>query len=107
MTRTTNLTRVGVLSLGKTLCAIYGGLGLVIGLLYGLAIFFVSVAGAIGGEGEALLGILLALGMILIIPIIYAILGFLFGLLLAFIFNLVAGKTGGLELTFDDEFVSD
>ena len=40
--------------------------------------------------------------MAVVFPIIYGVLGFIFGAIAAFIYNLVAGWTGGIELTLSD-----
>ena len=40
--------------------------------------------------------------MAVLLPIFYAVLGFVFGVIAAFVYNLVAGWTGGFELTFSD-----
>jgi hypothetical protein len=36
-------------------------------------------------------------------PLIYIVLGFLYGLFVSFVFNLVAGHLGGVELWFDED----
>jgi hypothetical protein len=36
------------------------------------------------------------------LPIAYAIMGFIFGVIAAAVYNLIAGWTGGLEFTFSD-----
>jgi hypothetical protein len=73
--------------------------GIVCAVLYGLlsliAVPFL-ILGALFGHGGA--------GAILFIflPIVYAIVGFIAGVITAFVYNLVAGWTGGIELTFSD-----
>ena len=41
-------------------------------------------------------------GMLLIFPIMYAVMGFLFTLLGAWIYNLVASQVGGIEFTTEE-----
>ncbi|QTN34099.1 hypothetical protein HZ994_17825 [Akkermansiaceae bacterium] len=85
--------------------------GLVIGGLYGvLALFFsvflvifgliAMVAGAGSNDAAAALGG--GVGMIVIaviLPIVYGALGFVAGVIMALVYNLIAKMTGGLEMT--------
>lgn len=108
MARTEQLTEIGVLSSGKVMGAICAGIGFIIGLLYGLGILVMSVAAASGGGGGRFaVGILFGCGIVIVAPLLYGIFGFLYGLLLAFIYNLAAGRMGGLELTFEDVQTAD
>jgi len=106
MARTTKLTQIGVLSFGKLMGAIYVGLGFIVGLLYG-SIFFIMGGMALSeGDDEGMMGLLGGCGALILAPLFYGILGFLFGLLMAWIYNLAAGRMGGLEMTFEDEPVA-
>lgn len=73
--------------------------GIVMGVLYGLlaciAVPFI-ILGALLGHGG--FGILFAI----FLPVIYAIVGFIAGIIFALVYNLVAGWTGGVELTLTD-----
>ena len=62
---------------------------------------FMSVLGASTGLEEAGLGILGGGLMIIFLPIIYGVLGFIFGLIGAYIFNFVLSKTDGLDMDFE------
>ncbi len=42
-----------------------------------------------------------SMGTLVLFPILYAILGFIGGLITAFLYNVVAGWTGGIQLTFE------
>lgn len=96
--------RIGVLSAGKVLGALYALLGLIIGLFYALfALLFalIGVAGAansqdalIGGAGGVIFGVL----SVVLFPLFYGILGFIGGILSAFLYNLIARFVGGIEL---------
>jgi len=96
------IKRIGVLSLGKLLGLLYAGIGLLFGILY--ALFSVVGGGAMmamgGGEGAMGGGMLMGLGLaaVVMLPIFYGVLGFISGLLSAFLFNLAAKYTGGLEI---------
>ena len=88
--------RIGVLSLGKLMGLVYGVFGLIFGLIFaGISM----LGGAFAMElSEAGLGILMGMGMAIILPIFYGVLGFLGGMLTAFICNLAMQFAGGLEL---------
>jgi hypothetical protein len=95
------LQRVGVLSGAKVLGALYAGLGLIVGCIFSL---FAMLQGAIlGASGEfaelGAFGMLFGVGAIILFPIFYGVMGFLAGAIGAFIYNLVSGFVGGLELT--------
>jgi hypothetical protein len=100
------LQRIGVLSGAKVFGAVYAGMGLVVGCIFSL---FAMLQGAImgaasefGGMGGAF-GMLFGVGAIVLFPIFYGVLGFLVGALGAFIYNLVSGFVGGLELTMAEK----
>jgi hypothetical protein len=48
-------------------------------------------------------GMLFGVGAIILFPIFYGVMGFLVGALGAFIYNLVSGFVGGLELTMAEK----
>ncbi|MFZ1699815.1 MAG: hypothetical protein WBO10_06750 [Pyrinomonadaceae bacterium] len=97
------IRKVGVLSSAK----MYGAIALVMSLLisipYGLIIIIYSLfgAGVVGGEaalaiggGGIVVGILVMVGL----PIMYAIIGFVGGAIGALLYNLFAGIVGGIEI---------
>jgi hypothetical protein len=83
---------------------VQGVLGAVIGLLIGacftlLALAFGGLAAASDeGAGAGIVGMLMGAGAIIILPIFYGIFGFIGGLIWAFLYNLAAKFTGGLEI---------
>ena len=103
MARTATLTQIGVLSFGKLMGAIYAGLGFIVGLLYGGIFLIMGGAALSGGEEEGFFALIGGCGAVILVPLFYGILGFLFGLLMACIYNFAAGRMGGLEMTFEDE----
>ena len=95
---TMKLKRVGVFSSGLFM----GAGGAAMGGLGGVLLFLASLAGIGAGAqnvnaGQAAIG---AGVMVLLLPIIYGIFGFIAGAFYAFIYNLIAGMTGGLEMEF-------
>ena len=93
------LKRVGVLSVGKILGAIYA----VLGLLIGGIVSIISVLGAsFGGGNQALPGVLGGVAAIVLIPLFYGVIGFLAGVIGAALYNVAAGLIGGIELEFEN-----
>lgn len=93
------IQRIGVLSAAKILAATYAALGLLFGALVSLA-SLLGAAAAFGqnqGAGGAF-GMLFGVGAIIILPLFYGTIGFIGGAIGAFIYNLVAGVVGGIEL---------
>lgn len=99
------VTKVGVLSIGK----LFGTINLIIGLAAGL---IAAIAGTVSylasntAEGffEGLLGSLgIILAAVVLYPLVMFALGWLYGVLAAFVFNVVVGVSGGVDLTVSDD----
>jgi hypothetical protein len=96
------IRRIGVLSAGKIMGVLYGGIGLLIGLFF--ALFMLLGGGALmasGEEGSSAAGAMgMGMGIVMAIaaPIFYGVMGFIGGLISAALFNLAAGFVGGLEI---------
>ena len=90
MTTIRRLTRVAPLKAGIVLGILYGILGLI------AAPFFLLAAFA-GREGAAA-----GIGLAVMLPIMYAVGGFVGGIISAALYNLVAKWTGGLEFEVSD-----
>lgn len=93
------ITKVGVLSVAKIAAVLYAGIGLIIGGLFSL-IGMAGMAGGLASEntGGALGSAIFGVGAIIILPIFYGVIGFIGTLIGAFLFNLAAGITGGVEI---------
>ena len=88
---------IGVVSVGK----IYGAITAAVGLLLGVVFALASLAGAglYGGEdGLGFMGPMLGIGAVIVLPIVYGVMGFIGGVLGAFLYNLFAGIVGGVEI---------
>jgi hypothetical protein len=85
------IQRVGVAQLAKVMGVLYFLMGLV--FLVFVLVFSRAMPGA---AGTAFPG--LGMGMIIFMPVFYAILGVVFGALTAALYNVVAGMMGGVEL---------
>ena len=90
------IKKVGVLSFAKIQAITGAAMGLLTGAFYALA-------GVALGTNAEYLGIMAGFGIALLIllPILYGILGFVFGVLGAFIYNLIANLVGGIEVEIE------
>ena len=88
------IKRVGPVSVAKIAGSLYAFFGLCFGALFSL----MAMAGAaFGGEGSGY-GALLGIGAIVAMPILYGGFGFIFTLIGAAIYNVIAGMVGGIEI---------
>ena len=100
------IKRVGVFSYAKITSVTMAAFGVVIGVIYGL--IFMAVGGAMmagGGRDANTAGassLVIGLVMMVAIPIFYAVLGFLAGLLGGVIYNVAARTVGGIELELEN-----
>jgi hypothetical protein len=94
------IKRVGALSLAKIAAVLYAGIGLIVGAMF-------SLIGLIGAAtwmahsdapGGAMFGTLFGVGAIIVLPICYAVMGFIGTLIAASLFNFAAGMTGGVQI---------
>ena len=98
MTKMVEITRIGVLSLGKIFGILYAFFGLVIGTLMSLVFVF---SGAMMGDTGGITGFVFGAGAIITLPLFYGIMGFLSGILMAVPYNMIAGWIGGLEVEIE------
>ena len=89
------LTRVTPLRAGVVLGILYGLLGLIAAPFFLLA----AILGAKTSGAMAVGGIAFAV----LIPVLYAVAGFIGGIIAAFFYNLVAKWTGGLEFEVSED----
>ena len=90
------INRVTPFSLAKISGTLYAILGLVFGALFSL----IAMAGAMAGGGEngSMFGALFGVGAIIMFPIFYGCIGFVGSLIIAWLYNVLAGMVGGVEL---------
>jgi hypothetical protein len=90
------IRRVAPLSVAKIAGLLYALMGLVFGAVFSL----IAVAGGFGaGDTNApLIGALMGAGAIVIAPIFYGCMGFITTLVMAALYNLMAGAVGGVEI---------
>jgi uncharacterized protein involved in cysteine biosynthesis len=92
------LKRIGVLSVAKIVGAVYAVFG-VLGGLFFMALSFLGAGIAAANEDvPPFIGMLFGVGAIIILPVLYACMGFVFGALSAALYNLFSGMVGGIEV---------
>ena len=90
------IKRVGPLSCAKVAAALYAVVGLVAGIFVSLA----AMAGAFAANEEAAgaLGLVFGVGAIIVLPVVYACMGFVMTLILTALYNRIASAIGGVEV---------
>ena len=89
-----------VLSVAKISGLCYGAMGLLFVPLFLLFGMIASEAGKQGGM-PAGFGAMFGVGMAVMMPIIYAVMGFIMGALGAFLYNVISGWIGGIEVELE------
>ena len=97
------LKRIAPLQAGKMLAALYGLLSLVI---VPFMLLFMAVGSIVArSQGGAMPAFPLLFGMgigfMVCLPVLYALIGFVFGVIGAFFYNLLGKWIGGFELEFE------
>lgn len=78
---------------------IVGLLYMLMGFIFGGVIALAALAGAFAGNQDAgFMGAFLGVGAIVALPLLYGCFGFVFALVGAWLYNIVAGMVGGIEL---------
>lgn len=90
------IRRIGPLSCAKIAGTLYAAMGLIIGA-------FFSIAAIVGGfaaadSGEAAFAAIFGVGAVVLLPLFYGVLGFVTTLIAAWLYNVVAGVVGGIEI---------
>ena len=89
------LRRLGILSLAKVTAIIMAVIGLIVGVFFAL---FAGV-GALSGMPMWFGG--LGIAALILFPLLYAIIGFIYGAIVAAVYNVAASLVGGVELEFE------
>ena len=85
---------VGVLSVGKVMGLLYAAIGLIIVPFF----LLISAMQALSGKAGAEFGLAMAIVMTILLPVVYGVFGFIGGVIMAFLYNLIAGRIGGIEI---------
>jgi hypothetical protein len=100
------IKRMGVFSCAKIYSITLAAMGLIIGVIYGL--IFMVIGGAVmagGGRDSGMAGgssIVIGLVMMIAIPVMYGLIGFIGGIIGALVYNVASGIVGGLELEIEN-----
>ncbi|MEM5776875.1 MAG: DUF3566 domain-containing protein [Candidatus Aenigmatarchaeota archaeon] len=85
------IKRIGILSLATTQAIFLGIFGLILSIIYFLArIFFPETSDLYPNNS-----------ILILLPVMYVFLGFVMGAFWAFLYNLVAKLTGGIEVEIE------
>ena len=99
---TTYLRRLDPVSLAKVMAMGYALIGLIAGAIIALLSFAGVGLGAAmaehGGAESSLIAAALGVGAIIILPLFYAVMGFIGGLIAGLVFNVALRWAGGLQL---------
>lgn len=87
---------VGAVSCAKVAGALYALMGLIIGACISLIAMLGGFASA-SDEG-AMFGALFGVGAIILAPVFYGVMGFVMTFIAAALYNVVAGRVGGVEI---------
>lgn len=94
------LRRIDPISTAKVSGVLYALIGILIGLFMALfGSFFEPDGGGFGGS--------FGISAIFVFPVMYGLLGLIGGLLSAFLYNLVAGWVGGIEMEWEEAYDDD
>ena len=90
------IKRIGPLSCAKLSGLLYAVIGLLIGGVFSMA----AMAGAFASEtaGAAGIGAIMGVGAVIVFPILYGLMGFVATLIAAWLYNVLAGFVGGIEI---------
>src|SRR5262245_25474230 len=89
--------RVRVLSVGKVMGVLYALVGLLVGAPFSLIAVAGSVFSAASGQND-LVAALFGVGAVLFFPVLYGVFGFIGGIIMVALYNLVSSIIGGIEV---------
>jgi hypothetical protein len=99
------IKRVGVFSVAKIYSIVMAGIGLIVGIPLGLIMIIFGAAIMAGGRDTAAgggIGIGMGIFYMVGLPIMYGVIGFIFGAIGALIYNVAAGIIGGVEMELEN-----
>ena len=92
------LKRIDPMSAARIAGVLYAALGFIVGCFVAVASLF---GGLMGGRLGGVFGGLMGLGAIITMPIMYGLLGFIGSLIMAALYNFLAGLVGGVDMHFE------
>ncbi|NNE98999.1 MAG: hypothetical protein HKN25_08255 [Pyrinomonadaceae bacterium] len=104
------IRKLGILSVAKIYAVMMLVMSLLFSIPYGLIIIIFSLIGGAGaGSQDGLAGlavggtgVVFGIVVMIALPIIYGILGFVMGALSALVYNIFAGMVGGIEIEVEN-----
>lgn len=91
------IRRMDVMQMAKTLAALYFLLAIIIGI----PVMLIVTSAARMQPGVPGFARGMGLGMLIILPVLYGCIGFIGGALVAALYNIVAGWTGGIGIDIE------
>ena len=89
------IRRVGALSCARVAGLLY----LIMGFLFGAFVSTFSMGGPMFfDQSPGMFGMMFGAGAIVVLPLLYGVFGFVMTFVMALLFNLVVGITGGIEV---------
>jgi hypothetical protein len=103
------IRKLGILSVAKIQSALMLVMSLLISIPYGLIIIIYSILGGsvIGGDSGLMVGgggIVIGLLVMIGLPIMYGVIGFIAGCIGALLYNLFAAWVGGIEIEVENVY---
>ena len=92
------ITHIGPISVAKIAFVLYGVIGLIFGAIVAVFSLVGAGLGVAAGEESPLLGAVFGVGAVILLPLFYGGLGALMALFTAWLYNVVAGFVGGVEV---------
>jgi hypothetical protein len=97
------IKRVGVWSVAKVSGVLYALLGFVIGIFISLISLMTSSLVSESASESNPFGALFGVGAVILLPLFYGFIGFISGAISTWLYNLIVGFIGGIEIEFADE----
>lgn len=99
MAKTIEFKELDIMSVGKICAALAAVVGILAGLLLASILPFAGVFGTIPMMGWMMGGVsAIGLTAVILLPIAYAVAGFVYGVVIAFLYNLIAARIGGIKI---------
>jgi hypothetical protein len=94
------IKRVSPMSVAKVSFVLYAVIGLIIGGFFALFGAAMGSLASLGGEQHTSMfpAAFFGVGAVIILPIVYGVMAAIFGAIGAFVYNIVAGWVGGIEI---------
>jgi hypothetical protein len=92
------IKRVGPLSCAKIAGLLYAGIGFIVGGCVTLLSMLVGGLALAGEHGGGSMSMMFGAAAIVVLPIVYGVLGFVSTAVMAWLYNVVAGIAGGVEV---------